>query len=94
MDHELADDARDRIIAIASGHPEVRNVHDLRTRASGINSFIQFHIELDPNISLTRAHSVSDEVEDKVRAEFPHSDVIIHQDPVGAEDTPEIVPIP
>jgi ferrous-iron efflux pump FieF len=85
MDHELADDARDQIIQIAMGHDEVRNVHDLRTRAAGIHSFIQFHIELDPHITLTRAHEVSDEVEHQVCAQFPHADVIIHQDPVGAE---------
>ncbi len=85
MDHELADEARDRIIKIAMAHDEVRNVHDLRTRAAGIHSFIQFHIELDPHITLTRAHEVSDEVEHHICAEFPNADVIIHQDPVGAE---------
>ena len=91
MDHELADEARDKIIEIASGHGEVRNVHDMRTRAAGIHSFIQFHIELDPHITLTRAHEVSDEVEHQVCAEFPNADVIIHQDPVGAERPAELV---
>jgi ferrous-iron efflux pump FieF len=85
MDHELADEARDKIIEIAMAHDDVRNVHDLRTRAAGIHSFIQFHIELDPHITLTRAHEVSDEVEHQVCAQFPNADVIIHQDPVGAE---------
>jgi ferrous-iron efflux pump FieF len=90
MDHELADEARDKIIGIASGHAEVRNVHDLRTRAAGIHSFIQFHIELDPHITLTRAHEVSDEVEHQVCAEFSNADVIIHMDPVGVERPEEI----
>jgi ferrous-iron efflux pump FieF len=90
MDHELADEARDKIIEIASAHDEVRNVHDLRTRAAGIHAFIQFHIELDPHITLTRAHEVSDEVEHQVCAEFPHADIIIHMDPVGAERPEEL----
>ncbi|HEY5336689.1 MAG TPA: cation diffusion facilitator family transporter [Rhizomicrobium sp.] len=90
MDHELADEARDAIIDIAMRHDEVRNVHDLRTRAAGIHSFIQFHIELDPHITLTRAHEVSDEVEQAVCAAFPNADVIIHQDPVGAERPVEL----
>jgi ferrous-iron efflux pump FieF len=62
----------------------------LRTRAAGIHSFIQFHIELDPHITLTRAHEVSDEVEHQVCAEFPNADVIIHMDPVGAERPEEL----
>jgi ferrous-iron efflux pump FieF len=90
MDHELADEARKAIMDVAMRHPEVRNVHDLRTRAAGIHNFIQFHIELDPGISLTRAHEVSDEVEEAIRGEFPHADVIIHQDPVGLETPPEL----
>jgi len=90
MDHELADDAREAILKVVLRHPEVRNVHDLRTRAAGIHNFIQFHIELDPNISLTRAHEVSDEVEHAVCSEFPNADVIIHQDPVGLESPPEL----
>ena len=85
MDHELADEARKAIMAVALRHPEVRNVHDLRTRAAGIHHFIQFHIELDPGINLTRAHEVSDEVEAAICAEFPNADVIIHQDPAGLE---------
>ena len=60
-------------------------MHDLRTRAAGVHSFIQFHIELDPAISLMRAHEVSDEVEHKLCAAFPHAEVIIHQDPAGVE---------
>jgi len=85
MDRELPDEERDRIMAIIRGHPEVRNLHDLRTRAAGVHTFIQCHIELDPATSLMRAHEVSDEVERAVCAQFPHAEVIIHQDPEGVE---------
>ncbi len=90
MDRELPDDARARIKQIVMRHPEVRSLHDLRTRASGVNTFIQFHIELDPQCSLMRAHAVSDEVEHEVCAAFPHAEVIIHQDPEGAEIQPAL----
>jgi ferrous-iron efflux pump FieF len=46
MDREMPDDARERIKQIARAHPQVRNLHDLRTRTSGRNSFIQFHLEM------------------------------------------------
>ena len=85
MDRELPDSDRNKIKAIVMRHPEVLNLHDLRTRAAGVHTFIQFHIELDPTISITRAHEISDQVEREVCAEFPNSEVIIHQDPAGLE---------
>jgi ferrous-iron efflux pump FieF len=90
MDRELPDDARENIRAVVMRHPEVRNLHDLRTRAAGVHTFIQFHIELDPAISLMRAHEVSDQVEAEVCAAFPHAEVIIHQDPAGVEQPPAL----
>jgi ferrous-iron efflux pump FieF len=67
----------------------VRNLHDLRTRAAGISTFIQLHLELDPQISLLRAHEISDAVEHDLCAAFPGAEVIIHQDPAGLETPPE-----
>lgn len=83
MDRELEESERRRIRAIVLAHPEVIDIHDLRTRSSGPRVFIQFHLELPPHISLTRAHEISDAVEAKLRAAFPNAGVIIHQDPEG-----------
>jgi ferrous-iron efflux pump FieF len=90
MDRELPDTDRARIKSVVMGHKEVRNLHDLRTRSAGIATFIQFHIELDADISLTRAHEISDEVEHDVCAAFPNAEVIIHQDPAGVEMPPAL----
>ncbi len=86
MDRELSDRARRRIEQLALGHPEVSAIHDLRTRSSGTQQFIQFHLEMDGEHSLTHAHEISDAVEAEVRAEFPNADVIIHQDPAGLDE--------
>lgn len=86
MDREFDNAERDRIKDIVLANPKVRSMHDLRTRKAGGDAFIQFHIELDPEISLVRAHDISDEVEIAVRNAFPEADVIIHQDPEGAEE--------
>ena len=88
MDRELPDAERDRIKSIVMGHADVLNMHDLRTRAAGISTFIQLHIELDPAISLTRAHEVSDAVEADICHAFPNAEIIIHQDPAGVEAPP------
>src|SRR5262245_5056491 len=91
MDRELADVDRERIIAIARAHPATRAVHDLRTRRAGLLTFIQFHLELDAQIPLIRAHEISDAIEAELHAAFPNAEVIIHQDPEGYE-TPHPLP--
>ncbi len=86
MDRELANKERLRIVAIAKHHPEVQDVHDLRTRSAGLTKFIQLHIELDPSLSLTRAHAIGDEVEAEIQKEFPDAEIILHVDPFGVEE--------
>jgi ferrous-iron efflux pump FieF len=86
MDQELPDDEREKIREIAQSHPDVRAAHDLRTRVAGPTAFIQIHIEMDGEMSLIRAHEISDEVEAKLRAAYPNAEIIIHQDPEGIEE--------
>jgi ferrous-iron efflux pump FieF len=50
-----------------------------------MQSFIQVHIELDPALSLRRAHEISDEAEAQIRVGFPLAEIIIHQDLKGYE---------
>ena len=88
MDHELPDDDRQRIKNIVHAHPEVRSMHDLRTRSSGLNTFIQLHLEMDGEMTLLRAHHIADEIELQVREAFPEAEVMIHQDPEGVEEVP------
>ena len=83
VDRELPDSQRAQIIAIAEGHPEVRGVHDLRTRSAGRIDFVEMHLELDGSMPLVKAHRISDEVEAAVIAAMPGADVVIHQDPAG-----------
>ncbi|MDP2331921.1 MAG: cation diffusion facilitator family transporter [Reyranella sp.] len=86
MDRELPDADRLRIVDIAKRHPEVQDIHDLRTRSSGLTRFIQLHIELDPLLSLTRAHEIGDQVEADIQAAFPDAEIILHVDPFGVEE--------
>jgi len=86
MDREMADEDRQKIVAIARSHPEVRDLHDLRTRLSGQLGFIQMHLELDPQLTLVRAHAIADHVEKAIEQAFPHCEVIIHQDPAGIRE--------
>ncbi|MDO8422594.1 MAG: cation diffusion facilitator family transporter [Parvibaculum sp.] len=89
MDAELGDGDRTRIADIAKANTEVVDIHDLRTRAAGMQTFIQFHLELDGKMTLSKAHRISDEVEARIIEAFPGAEVIIHQDPAGLEDVSE-----
>ncbi len=90
MDKELPREDRRRIKSIARAHPEVHGLHDLRTRRSGLTTFIQLHLEMDDNLPLIEAHRIADEVEAEIRAAFPGAEIIIHQDPASLmEPQPE-----
>jgi len=89
MDHELPDDERQQIREIVSQHPQAHGMHDLRTRKSGTTVFIQLHLELDDTLPLIEAHRISDEVEAALMQVYPHAEIIIHEDPLGAVGIPE-----
>lgn len=86
MDHELSQEERQAIVKLAIAHPKVHGLHDLRTRSSGMKRFIQLHLELDGNLTLSQAHAIADEVEQVILAEFTNSEVLIHQDPEGLRE--------
>ena len=86
MDHELTDDARRRIVELATQDPRVRDVHQLRTRASGPYIHVQMHAELDPALSLVEAHQVMVAAERRVLKAYPSADIIVHPDPRGAAE--------
>lgn len=86
MDRELPDADRAAINSIALSHDQVLGVHDLRTRRSGIDTFMQMHIELDDDLKLLQAHQIAEEVEAAVVAAYPSAEVIIHLDPLSVVD--------
>ena len=83
MDRELPDEDREVIERTVLAHPDVRGVHDLRTRRSGTAVFVQMHVELDDDLSLLEAHRIADEVESEVVRAYPGAEVIIHPDPLS-----------
>jgi ferrous-iron efflux pump FieF len=88
MDKEWPEEKRARFVAVASRHPALRGIHDLRTRTSGSRDFVQFHVWVDGAMSVAEAHDVMDEVEQWLGEEFPGTEVLIHLDPEGQVDQP------
>lgn len=86
MDREWPLDRREAFLAVASGHPAIIGIHDMRTRTSGSRDFAQFHIWVDPAMTVTEAHGVVDEVEARLHSAFPDVEILIHADPAGHVD--------
>ena len=87
MDKEWPEAERARFIELAAQHPELRGIHDFRTRRSGSHDFAQFHIYVAPEMTIAEAHVVMDAVEAKIRQQFPKVEILIHLDPEGQIDT-------
>jgi ferrous-iron efflux pump FieF len=83
MDREWPSEKRDQFLAVARTHPAVRGIHDVRTRTSGARDFVQLHVWVDPDMTVAAAHKVMDEIEIKLMAEFPGTEIIIHPEPDG-----------
>lgn len=83
MDHEWPEERRRAFVEVANRHPELRGIHDLRTRTAGAHDFVQFHVWVDPEMTVGDAHRVMDEVEDRLREVFPGVEILIHPDPAG-----------
>jgi len=81
MDHEISDEEISMIEEIITAHPKALGVHELRTRQAGAQRFIQFHLELDDNLSLFTAHSIGEEIETKICEVLAPCEVFIHHDP-------------
>ncbi|SEM96379.1 ferrous-iron efflux pump FieF [Sphingomonas gellani] len=87
MDKEWPQDQRDRFLDVAARQPGLRGIHDFRTRRSGSHDFAQFHMEVDRNLTVARAHDLVEAVELNLKRAFPTVEVLIHLDPEGHEDT-------
>jgi ferrous-iron efflux pump FieF len=71
------------IAEIARGYPGVYGFHDLKSRQAGSRVFVNLHIELDGNQTLTEAHAIGAGLRRAIIAAYPNADVLIHKDPLG-----------
>ena len=82
MDTELPPEVSEHMHQLVCAVPGVMGCHDLRTRVSGTRWFVQLHLELPGELSLSRAHALCDEAEAAIRAQYPRTEVLVHADPL------------
>lgn len=89
MDKEWPEEKRLAFVEVAAQYPELKSLHDLRTRRSGFRNFVQFHVDMDPNMTVKESHDILERVEASLCEAFPATEILIHIDPEGHVDEPD-----
>ena len=87
LDRELPSEDRRRIKATVRACAGVRDIHDLRTRFSGDRTFVEYHLEVDPGLTVDIGHAIGDATEVAVQSLLPGVvEATAHVEPHGIED--------
>jgi cation diffusion facilitator family transporter len=82
MDTRLPEAEEQKIKGILSEHYlQFASFHELRTRRSGSDRFMDLHLVVSKNLTVHEAHELSDHLESDLQAEFPRSSITIHFEP-------------
>lgn len=81
-DKSLPPEQQERITGIICEHAsDYAGFHDLKTRRSGPEIFIDFHLVMAPEITVEQSHDLMDHLEADLRTEFPRASITIHTEP-------------
>ncbi len=61
--------------------PQFISFHKLRTRQSGNQRFIDFHLQVSGDMTVEDAHRLADHLEKEIERRLPSTNVIIHVEP-------------
>jgi cation diffusion facilitator family transporter len=82
IDHSIPPADEKRIQEIICDHASIyAGFHDLKTRRSGPEIFIEFHLVLPGDISVLQSHDLADHLESDLKTEFPRANISIHAEP-------------
>ncbi|MGN6622701.1 MAG: cation diffusion facilitator family transporter [Candidatus Nitrosocosmicus sp.] len=80
-----------QILESITGFEGVKNVHSVRVRKVGTETFVDLHIEVPRIFTHDKAHKIATNVENKIRGEIlPNSDVVVHVDAIEDDLTETI----
>jgi cation diffusion facilitator family transporter len=83
LEKSLPKDVEDRIIEIILSHPEAKSPHHLRTRNLGNKIAIEFHVRVNPEMTIRDGHEVTKHIEKSLKDEFGDDTHIgIHIEPI------------
>lgn len=83
LDRAISEEFHNKITTILDSNKHITSYHELKSRISGDTIFLEYHLVFDSNISLLKAHSISDEIESNIEhisAEYKWV-ILTHLDP-------------
>jgi cation diffusion facilitator family transporter len=85
MDSSLPDEDLTFIeAAITSEQREAIGFHTLRSRRSGQERIIDFHLLVRPDMTVERAHQICDHIEARIQERWPDARLLVHFEPAPA----------
>jgi len=85
LDGRLPDDEIEVVEDILRSDSRVLSYHKLRSRKSGGERHVDVHIQVDDDLTLRAAHSLTEDLEDRIREALPGMEVVIHTEPFEEE---------
>jgi cation diffusion facilitator family transporter len=82
MDARLPEEEETWIYQLIRGHgPDIHGFHDLRTRKAGGFRFVEFHMKVDPHMTVEDSHRSTEKIAARIEEQFPGTSVTIHTEP-------------
>ena len=82
LDESLPAEPRAGLRGLIGEHAEgAIEAHDLKTRCAGNLTFVEFHLVVAGDMTVTRAHDICDRLERVLKEEVPGSAISIHVEP-------------
>ncbi|MGD0355569.1 MAG: cation diffusion facilitator family transporter [Dehalococcoidia bacterium] len=66
---------------LESWYPTVRSIHRVRSRKSGASRFIDLHVVVDPAMTVTDSHEITEKMETAIKKKLTGADVTVHIEP-------------
>jgi cation diffusion facilitator family transporter len=85
MDSQASPELVEKVRAIAAAVPGVTGVEKLWVRKSGMEYFVDIHIEVPPTMTVAEGHEIGHDVKRRLRQQVPTvRDVLVHLEPCPA----------
>jgi cation diffusion facilitator family transporter len=89
LDVSLPPEEEQWIREYVTGLTLIRGFHRLRTRKAGAHRFVQFHLLVNPNMSVSESHDLNDHIVGAIKDRFTDCTVTIHIEPCDATCNPD-----
>ena len=82
IDSGASEKTKKEILDIVINIDKVKDTHAIRTRKTGDSIFLDLHVLVDGNMSVTESHGITEKIQTQLMAKIPEIiDVVVHIEP-------------